>query len=72
MSYFLVRFLQTFSSITLAEDVQTMPPAGWAEGSNAQEKVVIKHHLTLYVYVSIYSYLNFTRCLIVVQRMGYG
>ena len=37
-----------------------MPPVGWAEGSNAQEKVIIKHHLTLYVYVSIYSYLNFT------------
>lgn len=54
MSYFLVRFLQNFSSIALAEDVQTMPPVGWAEGSNAQEKVIIKHHLTLYVYDGVW------------------
>ncbi|KAL4075543.1 cytochrome P450 [Scleroderma citrinum] len=54
MSYFLVRFLQTFSSITLAEDVQTFPPAGWANGPNAQEKVIIKHHLTMYAYDGVW------------------
>ncbi|KAI6035665.1 cytochrome P450 [Pisolithus orientalis] len=51
MSFFLVCLLQRFSSITLAEDVQTRPSAGWTEGTgrHSQEKVVIKHHLTLYV-----------------------
>ncbi|KAI6003547.1 cytochrome P450 [Pisolithus orientalis] len=51
ISFFLVCLLQTFSSITLAEDVQTRPPAGLAEGMgrNSQENVIIKHHLTLYV-----------------------
>ncbi|KAI6151601.1 cytochrome P450 [Pisolithus tinctorius] len=51
MSFFLVRLLQTFSSITLAEDTQTRPPAEWGKGigRNSQEKVVIKSHLTLYV-----------------------
>lgn len=51
ISFFLVCLLQTFSFITLAEDVQTRPPAGLAEGMgrNSQEKVIIKHHLTLYV-----------------------
>ncbi|KAI6039223.1 cytochrome P450 [Pisolithus marmoratus] len=51
MSFFLVRLLQTFSSITLVEDMQTRSPAEWGEGMgcNSQEKVVIRHHLTLYV-----------------------
>ncbi|KAI6168981.1 cytochrome P450 [Pisolithus thermaeus] len=50
MSFFLVRLLQTFSSIALAEDLQTRP-SGCAIGTgrNAQEKVIIKNHLTLYV-----------------------
>ncbi|KAI6003546.1 cytochrome P450 [Pisolithus orientalis] len=51
MSFFLVRLLQTFSSITLAEDVQTRPHAEWGKGigRNSQEKVIIRSHLTLYV-----------------------
>ncbi|KIK16473.1 hypothetical protein PISMIDRAFT_686262 [Pisolithus microcarpus 441] len=50
MSFFLVRLLQTFSSITLAEDLQTRP-SDRAEGTgrNAQEKVIIQHHVSLYV-----------------------
>ncbi|KAI6122897.1 cytochrome P450 [Pisolithus croceorrhizus] len=51
MSFFLVRLLQTFSSIALAEDLQTRP-SGCAIGTgrNAQEKVIIKNHLTLEAY----------------------
>ncbi|KAI6140943.1 cytochrome P450 [Pisolithus thermaeus] len=51
MSFFLVRLLQTFSSIALAEDIQTPPPAEWGEGTgrNSQEKVAIRHHLILYI-----------------------
>jgi len=49
-SFFLVRLLQMFSSIALAEDVQTMPPPEWAKagGRQAMEKVVIQSHLTMY------------------------
>ncbi|EIW81954.1 cytochrome P450 [Coniophora puteana RWD-64-598 SS2] len=49
-SFFLVRLLQMFSSVALAEDVQTLPPPEWAkaEGRQALEKVVIKSHLTMY------------------------
>ncbi|KAI6099100.1 cytochrome P450 [Pisolithus sp. B1] len=50
MSFFLVRLLQTFSSIALAEDLQTRPSeCRKGMGRNAQEKVIIKHRLTLYV-----------------------
>ncbi|KIK16479.1 hypothetical protein PISMIDRAFT_113306 [Pisolithus microcarpus 441] len=50
ISFFLVRLLQTFSSIALAEDFQTRPSQSAAgTGRNAQEKVIIKNHLTLYV-----------------------
>ncbi|KAI6140938.1 cytochrome P450 [Pisolithus thermaeus] len=50
MSFFLVRLLQTFSSIALAEDVQSQPSeCDKGTGRNAQERVIIKPHLTLYV-----------------------
>ncbi|KAI6033797.1 cytochrome P450 [Pisolithus microcarpus] len=50
ISFFLVRLLQTFSSIALAEDFQTRPSkSATGTGRNAQEKVIIKNHLTLYV-----------------------
>ncbi|KAI6033791.1 cytochrome P450 [Pisolithus microcarpus] len=51
MSFFVIRLLQTFSSVTLAEDIQTRPPAEWGKGTgrNSQEKVAIRHHLTLYI-----------------------
>ncbi|KAI6099102.1 cytochrome P450 [Pisolithus sp. B1] len=50
ISFFLVRLLQTFSSITLAEDLQTRPSeCDKGIGRNAHEKVIIKNHLTLYV-----------------------
>ncbi|KAI6168966.1 cytochrome P450 [Pisolithus thermaeus] len=50
MSFFLVRLLQTFSSIVLAEDIQTRPSeCDKGVGRNALEKVIIKHHFTLYV-----------------------
>lgn len=71
MSYFLVRFLQTFSSITLAEDVQTKPPANWA-GYTPQDKVILQHHLTMYAEVSIYSRTGLDRWLIILFRMVYG
>ncbi|KAH7904253.1 cytochrome P450 [Hygrophoropsis aurantiaca] len=50
MSYFLVRLLQTFSTVSLATDTQAPPPAEWAKatGRKAIEKVVIKAHLTMY------------------------
>ncbi|KAI6040652.1 cytochrome P450 [Pisolithus marmoratus] len=50
MSFFLVRLLQTFSSVTLAEDVQTRP-AEAAQGTDPklQEKVIFRRHITLYV-----------------------
>ncbi|OJA07921.1 hypothetical protein AZE42_03680 [Rhizopogon vesiculosus] len=49
-SFFLVRLLQQFSSVSLATDVQTAPPTEWAKssGRKALEKVVIKGHLTIY------------------------
>ncbi|EGO04179.1 hypothetical protein SERLA73DRAFT_173607 [Serpula lacrymans var. lacrymans S7.3] len=49
-SYFLVRLLQAFSSVSLATDVQKPPPAEWAKGPGRQavEKIVIKGHLTMY------------------------
>jgi len=53
-SFFLVRLLQQFSSVSLATDVQTRPPAEWAKssGRKAIEKVIIKGHLTIYAHVS--------------------
>jgi hypothetical protein len=53
-SFFLVRLLQQFSSVSLATDAQTLPPAEWAQGSGrkAIEKVIIKAHLTIYALVS--------------------
>ena len=57
MSFVLIRFLQTFSSVSLARDVQpndTLPPQYWAEmgGRQAIEKIWPKLHLTMYVHVS--------------------
>ncbi|KAG2338542.1 cytochrome P450 [Suillus weaverae] len=51
-SFFLVRLLQQFSSVSLATDVQTLPPTEWAKGSGrkAIEKVIIKSHLTIYAH----------------------
>lgn len=51
-SFFLVRLLQQFSSVSLATDVQTLPPAEWAKcsGRKAIERVVIKSHLTIYAH----------------------
>jgi cytochrome P450 len=52
ISFFLVRLLQQFSSVSLATDVQTLPPAEWAKcsGRKAVEKVIIKSHLTIYAH----------------------
>ncbi|KAG1875428.1 cytochrome P450 [Suillus subalutaceus] len=52
VSFFLVRLLQQFSSVSLATDVQTLPPAEWAKcsGRKAIEKVVFKSHLTIYAH----------------------
>ncbi|KAI0318188.1 cytochrome P450 [Amylostereum chailletii] len=55
ISFTLIRFLQTFSSVSLALDVQpsdTIPPKEWAqaEGRQAIEKVWPKQHLTMYAH----------------------
>ena len=49
-SFFLIKLLQTFSTIELAEDIQLMPPADWAkaDGRQALEKIMIRSHLTMY------------------------
>ncbi|KAG1740348.1 cytochrome P450 [Suillus lakei] len=51
MSFFLVRLLQSFSSVSLDLKVQTLPPTGWAKepGRKSVDKVVFKSHLTTYV-----------------------
>ncbi|KIJ61016.1 hypothetical protein HYDPIDRAFT_97522 [Hydnomerulius pinastri MD-312] len=56
VSFFLIRLLQTFSSVSLAEDVQTLPPAEWAKasGRKAVEKVIIKGHLTMYAHEGVW------------------
>ncbi|KAH7888187.1 cytochrome P450 [Phlebopus sp. FC_14] len=58
VSFFLVRLLQTFSSVSLATDVQTPPPSEWAKGSGRKtvEKVIIKGHLTMYAQATHWSY----------------
>ncbi|KAH7888186.1 cytochrome P450 [Phlebopus sp. FC_14] len=51
VSYFLIRLLQSFSSVSLDMETQHMPPADWAQakGRKAVEKVVMRSHLTMYV-----------------------
>ena len=55
MSFFLVRLLQNFSAISVAQDAQVPPPAVWKlrGGVQAREKVWPKSHLTLYATVSL-------------------
>ena len=58
VSFFLTRFLQNFSSVSLAPDAQppsSRPPAEWAgaPGRKGIEKIVAKSHLTLYALVSV-------------------
>ncbi|KAF7331020.1 hypothetical protein MVEN_02442300 [Mycena venus] len=54
VSFFLVRLLQNFSTITLAPDAQedwAKPPASWKDrkGTQATEKIMLGINLTLYV-----------------------
>ncbi|KAG1731772.1 cytochrome P450 [Suillus lakei] len=51
MSFFLVRLLQSFSSVSLDLKTQTRPPAEWANepGRKGVDKIVFKSHLTAYV-----------------------
>ncbi|KAJ7607751.1 cytochrome P450 [Roridomyces roridus] len=56
-SFFLVRLLQNFSSVSLAPEAQppaARPPAIWAEddksGWKAKEKIKPRSHLTMFVY----------------------
>jgi len=54
MSFFLVRFLQNFSSVSLAPNAQppnSLPPPEWAgaEGRKGIEKIFPRSHLTIYV-----------------------
>lgn len=58
MSFFLVRFLQNFSSVSLAPNAQpldTLPPPEWsgAPGRKGVEKIFPRSHLTIYASVSI-------------------
>ncbi len=52
----LIRLLQQFSSFELVQDAnpESVPPPGWAKckGSNGQDKVWIKAHLTMYIKVN--------------------
>lgn len=57
VSFFLVRLLQNFSSVTLAPDAQppeSKPPALWKSfgGRQGKEKITPKSHVTIYAYVS--------------------
>ena len=74
MSYFLTRLLQAFSSISLAEDVQTLAPAEWAKapGRKGVEKAIIKSHLTLYVQVSVANMIASMHTSDLVSRMASG
>jgi len=74
MSYFLTRLLQSFCSISLAEDVQTLPPAEWsnAPGQKSVEKVIVRSHLTAYVQVSVANMVVSMNTSDLVSRMVYG
>ncbi|KAJ7732923.1 cytochrome P450 [Mycena maculata] len=55
-SFFLVRFLQSFSGLSLAPDAQppaARVPASWAEpdelGWKGRERLAVKNHLTMYI-----------------------
>ncbi|KIK93853.1 hypothetical protein PAXRUDRAFT_828567 [Paxillus rubicundulus Ve08.2h10] len=56
VSYFIIRLLQTSCSVSLAEDVQTLPPADWAKasGRKAIEKVIVRGHLTMYAHEGVW------------------
>jgi hypothetical protein len=59
ISFFLTRFLQSFSSVSLASDAQprhSHPPTDWAKaaGRKSIEKIMAKSHLTIYAFVSPY------------------
>ncbi|EGO30124.1 hypothetical protein SERLADRAFT_431596 [Serpula lacrymans var. lacrymans S7.9] len=56
ISFFLIRFLQKFSSITLATDEQFAPPSHWAGASDRKsiEKIYPKYHLTMYVHGGVW------------------
>lgn len=58
MSYFLIRLLQSIDAVSLDMDMQTLPPADWAQakGRKALEKVQLRSHLTLYVMVRIFVF----------------
>jgi len=49
-TFFLIKLLQAFSTIELAEDIQLMPPADWAkaEGRKSVEKIMVRMSLTMY------------------------
>ncbi|KAL4257125.1 cytochrome P450 family protein [Pleurotus pulmonarius] len=59
-SFFVIRFLQTFSSISLAPDAQApehRPPASWsgAPGTKGTEKIVPRAHLTMYALGGVWA-----------------
>ncbi|KIJ61017.1 hypothetical protein HYDPIDRAFT_31717 [Hydnomerulius pinastri MD-312] len=58
VSYFLIRLLQSFDSISLDTETQSLPPADWAKakGRKALEKVIVRSHLTIYVEVLPFFY----------------
>ena len=55
----LIRLLQRVSRIELKQEANpaAVPPPGWADskGSDGQDKVMFKGHLTMYVQVSYIS-----------------
>jgi hypothetical protein len=61
-TYFLVRLLQEFTGFTLDKSNNLQPPAEWAacEGLKGTEKVQPGAHLTMFVRVSIISFIKRT------------
>lgn len=62
-SFLLTRFLQSFSSVSLAPESQppdSLPPADWAgaPGRKGTEKIMVKSHLTIYVHGGLWVHLE--------------
>ena len=58
MSFFMVRLLQNFDSVSLdltAQPAESLPPAEWkqAPGRKGQEEIFLKTHFILYSLVSV-------------------
>lgn len=67
MSFFIIRLLQNFSSVSLdltAQPPDTLPPSEWkdAPGRKGKEQIFPKSHLTLYSFVSLFLAKHECKC----------